>query len=58
MTNFDPTTVFMVDYETDTALVREYMSNIDYSRLLQSEKNGGVRIMNHEVISFADRKAA
>ena len=36
----------MVDYETDTSVVREYVTTIDYDRLLNDERNGTIRIMN------------
>ncbi len=46
MRSIDSNAIFMVDYETDTSVVREYVTTIDYDRLLNDERNGTIRIMN------------
>ena len=46
MRSVDTTAIFMVDYETDTSVVREYVTTIDYNKLLNDERNGTIRIMN------------
>jgi len=39
--------ICVVDYETESSLIHEYMSMNDFQELRQSEKNGNVRIMGH-----------
>ena len=48
----------MVDYETDSSVVREYMTTIDYQKLLLSERNGSIKIMNLMKIGNVNEKAA
>jgi len=38
--SFDKNTIFVVEYETDTSMVREYMTDIDFSNLQNDERNG------------------
>ena len=44
--SIDNTAIFMVDYETDSSVVREYVTTIDYDKLLNDDRNGTIRIMN------------
>ena len=56
-TSVDSNAIFMVDYETDTSVVREYVTTIDYNKLLSDERNGMIRIMNHTRIGSSAEKA-
>lgn len=58
MRSIDSKTIFMVDYETDSSVVREYMTTIDYQKLLSSECNGSIKIMNLMKIGNVNEKAA
>ena len=58
MRSSDSKTIFMVDYETDSSVVREYMTTIDYQKLLSSERNGSIKIMNLMKIGNVNEKAA
>ena len=57
MRSVDSNAIFMVDYETDTSVVREYLTTIDYNKLLNDERNGTIRIMNHTRIGSSAEKA-
>ncbi len=57
MRSVDSNAIFMVDYETDTSVVREYLTTIDYNKLLNDERNGTIRIMNHTRIGNSTEKA-
>ena len=57
MRSIDSNAIFMVDYETDSSVVREYMTTIDYEKLLNDERNGNIRIMNHLRIGTVNEKA-
>lgn len=57
MRSVDSNAIFMVDYETDTSVVREYVTTIDYNKLLSDERNGMIRIMNHTRIGSSAEKA-
>ena len=57
MRSVDSNAIFMVDYETDTSVVREYVTTIDYNKLLSDERNGMIRIMNHTRIGSNAEKA-
>lgn len=57
MRSIDSNAIFMVDYETDSSVVREYMTTIDYQKLLLDERNGSIRIMNHMKIGNVNEKA-
>ena len=56
MRSIDSKTIFMVDYETDSSVVREYMTTIDYQKLLLDERNGSIKIMNHLKIGNVNEK--
>ncbi|MBR4446219.1 MAG: hypothetical protein IKS37_10045 [Solobacterium sp.] len=56
MKGLEAKTIFMVEYETDTSVVREYMTDADYDRLLSDERDGKIRIMNHRNIDFVLRE--
>ena len=58
MRSVDSSTIFMVDYETDSSVVREYMTTIDYQKLLLNERNGNIKIMNLMKIGNVNEKAA
>ena len=58
MRSIDSNAIFMVDYETDSSVVREYMTTIDYQKLLSSERNGSIKIMNLMKIGNVNEKAA
>ena len=58
MRSIDSNTIFMVDYETDSSVVREYMTTIDYQKLLNDERNGSIKIMNLMKIGNVNEKAA
>ena len=51
MRSFDGKTIFVVEYETDSSMVREYMTDVDYSNLLNKERDGLIKIMNHKSVS-------
>ncbi len=58
MRSGDTTTIYMVDYETDSSMVREYMTNNEFSNLLKAERNGFIKIMNHVlIVGSKSRKA-
>ena len=57
MKGLEGKTIFMVEYETDTSVVREYMTDADYDNLLNDERDGKIRIMNHKNIDFVLREA-
>ena len=57
MRSIDSNTIFMVDYETDSSVVREYMTTIDYQKLLNDERNGIIKIMNHLMIGNQTEEA-
>ena len=56
MRSIDSNAIFMVDYETDSSVVREYMTTIDYQKLLLDERNGSIKIMNHLKIGNVNEK--
>lgn len=58
MRSVDSTAIYMVDYETDSSMVREYMTNNEFRNLLKAERNGFIKIMNHvQIIGSTSRKA-
>ena len=57
MRSIESNAIFMVDYETDSSVVREYMTTIDYQKLLNDERNGSIKIMNHLKIGTVNEKA-
>ncbi|MBR3357034.1 MAG: hypothetical protein IKG46_04315 [Solobacterium sp.] len=57
MKGLEAKTIFMVEYETDTSVVREYMTDADFDRLLTDERDGKIRIMNHRNIDFVLNEA-
>ncbi len=57
MRSINGNTIFMVDYETDTSVVHEYMTESDYTALLKSERDGLIKIMNHRNIGSVNKKA-
>lgn len=57
MKGLEGKTIFMVEYETDTSMVREYMTDADYTNLLNDERDGKVVIVSHKNIDFVLREA-
>ena len=55
MRSIDSNAIFMVDYETDSSTVREYVTTIDYRKLLNDERNGSIRIMNQTKIGSVEK---
>lgn len=55
MRNINDLTMCMVEYETDVSVVREFMSNLEFQKLLNEERNGNIRIMSHTELGFAKK---
>ncbi len=55
MRNINDLTICMVDYETDVSVVREFMTNIEFQKLLDEERNGNIRIVNHTELGFTEK---
>ncbi len=55
MRNINDLTMCMVDYETDVSVVREFMTNIEFQKLLTEEQNGNIRIVNHTELGFTKK---
>lgn len=52
MRNINDLAICMVDYETDVSVVREFMSKMQFQKLLSEEKAGRIRIVNHTELGF------
>ncbi|MBR4164160.1 MAG: hypothetical protein IKR11_11610 [Solobacterium sp.] len=48
MRNVDSESIFVVDYESGSSVIHEFMSSSDYLNLLENERMGYVKIMHHE----------
>lgn len=55
MRNINDLTMCIVDYETDVSEVREYMTNYEFQKLLNEERKGNIRIVNHTELGFTKK---
>ncbi len=47
MNTNEMTAIYLVDYQTDSAVVHEYMSSADFQALAENEASGRIIILNH-----------
>ena len=52
----DKNTMYLVDYESGSSEIQEFMTGMDLNRLYEEEKNGSVRILTQINLGIEYRK--
>jgi hypothetical protein len=55
MRNNDLESIFVVDYESGSSVIHEFMSSSDYRNLLKNEQQGNIRIMSHTNLGLSEK---